>query len=148
MVATMSLDAFNIALAKAGAGLTWSYPCLIWIADYLRDATGEDFAKGWRGIEWDEARARRELATLARAGEGRTAIEAAMDGFAKAHGWPEAEGPQQGAVMIGCYTSPDGDVGVPAIFDGRRRWLISGTGAATITLAAPARIWEIPKCAG
>lgn len=130
-------------MARASGGLDWSYPCLIWIADYLRDATGRDPAAAWRTIRWDEAKARHELGRLAVGGEGATAVERALDAIAKRDGWLVADGPRQGAVMIGCLTSEDG-VGVPAIFDGERRWIVSNDGHGWTSVAAkPERMWEI-----
>lgn len=141
------MNAFNIAMARAAHGLDWSYPCLIWLADYLRDATGTDWAAAWRDRTWSENTARRELARIAIGGSGRTAVECAMDRAARQHGWLEAECPMQGAVMVGVYTDPDGEVGIPAIFDGSRRWMHAGTGAVTITAAPPERMWEVPCAA-
>lgn len=137
------MNAFNLALARASHGLTWEYPCLIWLADFIRDETGKDPAAAWRSMGWTERTARRELSLLARGGEGRTAVEMAIDVMAKREGWIEEDAPMQGMVMIGVYTEPDGDIGVPAIFDGERRWLVSGTGAATITAKPPERLWVI-----
>ncbi|MGV3649836.1 MAG: hypothetical protein ACO1OK_00290 [Devosia sp.] len=136
-------QAFEAAIARAAQGLHWDLPCLIWLADYLAQATGRDPASDWRGVSWTERRARLELARLARGGAGRTAVECALDVVARRQGWAEADGPRQGLVMVGVYTSND-DVGVPAIFDGDRRWLLSGTGMATITLAPPERMWIVP----
>ena len=84
---------------------------------------------------------------LAAGGEGETAVEKAVDNLARAVGWEAADGPRQGAVMIGVYTAEDG-IGVPAIFDGESRWIVSNTGNGWATLsAAPERIWEIPHAA-
>lgn len=136
------MTAFDDAMTRAGRGLDWSYPCLIWIADYLRDATGADFAADWRGIAFDEPQAKRELARLAIAGNGATAVERALSGLAIRFGWLERDGPQQGAVMIGVYTDPNGE-GYPAIFDGWKGWLVAFTGKATVLRVPPARMWEI-----
>lgn len=139
----MNMNAFNIALSRASSGLTWGYPCLIWIADYVRDETGKDWAKRWRGIEWDEQSARHHLARLAVRGEGGTAVERTMDGFAKDAQWEEVDGARQGMPMIGVYDGPDG-VGVPAIFDGSRRWVYSNDGAGLrSTPNPPKRMWVI-----
>jgi hypothetical protein len=35
------MTAFDDAMTRAGSGLDWSYPCLIWVADYLRDYDGQ-----------------------------------------------------------------------------------------------------------
>ena len=131
------------AMTRASRGLDWSYPCLIWIADYVRDETGADPASGWRHIVWDEATAKASLARLAVHGEGASVVERALDFIAKREGWEQADGPRQGAVMIGVFTAEDG-VGVPAIFDGDRRWIVSNTGTGWVSLPnAPPRIWEI-----
>ena len=133
------------AIARARSGLDWSYPCLIWVMDYVAEATGRDPAAAWRHLAWDEATARRELGRAAVAGEGETAVERALDAAAKREGWVEADGPHQGAVMIGVFTAPDG-VGVPAIFDGQDRWIVSNTGKGITSLAEkPRRIWEIVR---
>jgi hypothetical protein len=134
----------SAAIARANRGLDWSYPCLIWIADYLRDATGIDHASAWREIAWDEATARSELSRLAVPGKGKTAVERAVDAIAARSGWQEAEGPRQGAVMIGVYRIEG--IGHPAIFDGQKRWIISIDGrGVTIVDAAPDRMWEVPR---
>lgn len=139
------LNAFNIAMARAALGLDWSYPCLIWVMDYVRDETGVDYAANWRGIQWTKSRAMREMAKVADDGGGLTLVDKALDATALRHGWPEREGGQQGAVMVGCYTSSD--IGIPAIYDGHGRWLLCGTGAAMVTRAEPDRVWEVPRCA-
>jgi hypothetical protein len=111
--------------------------------DYVAEATGRDPAAAWRHLNWDEATARRELGRAAVAGTGETAVERALDAAAQREGWAEAEGPRQGAVMIGVFEAEDG-IGVPAIFDGQDRWIVSNDGRGVTTLAeAPKRIWEI-----
>lgn len=140
------------AIARANRGLDWSYPCLIWIADYLRDATGRDPAESWRHVKWDEAGARHSLARLAVAGEGETAVERALDAIARRDGWIESDLMMQGAVMVGVYDAAslidgqDERIGVPAIYDGQRRWLVSndGNGVASIEIK-PRRMWEVPR---
>lgn len=155
------------AMARAERGLDWSRPCLIWIADYLRDVTGQDPAADWRAIRWDEATAKGQLARLAAKGRGVTAVERALDVIARRDGWEPAEGPQQGAVMIGVYNAqplmrsdlPDriaGDVagveavregliGVPSIFDGQKRWIVSNDGRGWTSIALqPYRMWSVP----
>ena len=140
-------EAVAHAIARARSGLDWSYPCLIWVADFVRDATGTDYASDWRGVEWTEATAKHALTRLAAGGEGETAVEKAVDNLARAVGWEAADGPRQGAVMIGVYRAEDG-IGVPAIFDGESRWIVSNTGKGWRTLsAAPERMWEIPHAA-
>jgi len=135
------------AIARARSGLDWSYPCLIWVADFVREATGTDYASDWRGVKWTEATAKHALTRLAAGGEGETAVEKAVDNLARAVGWEAADGPRQGAVMIGVYRAEDG-IGVPAIFDGESRWIVSNTGKGWRTLsAAPERMWEIPHAA-
>lgn len=137
------MSAVADAIARASRGLDWSYPCLIWLADYIRDATGRDPAESWRHVEWNEERARHSLARLAAAGEGETAVERALSVIASRDGWEAADGPRQGAIMVGCYSSPDGE-GAPAIFDGSRRWIVSITGKGwTSVEAPPQRMWEI-----
>lgn len=137
------MTAITAAIARASRGLDWSYPCLIWVADYLSDATGRDPAESWRHVNWNEEAAKHSLARLAAAGEGDTAVERALSVIASREGWEPADGPRQGAVMIGVYTSPDGE-GAPAIFDGSRRWIVSinGTGWTSVE-AAPGRMWEV-----
>lgn len=138
------MTAFDDAFACAARGLDWSHPCLVWVADYLAAATGRDPAAEWRQIGWDEPVARRELARLAVAGQGDTAVERALDTVAQREGWIERDGPQQGAVMIGVYRAlDDASVGVPAIFDGWRGWLVTYFGTATVLMEKPLRIWEI-----
>lgn len=137
------MTALANALARAQSGLDWSYPCLIWVADYLRDATGQDPAAAWRAVEWSEARARQSLAKLALGGTGKTAVEKALDRRARDLGWIERDAPMQGAVMVGVFTSADG-VGVPAIFDGQSRWIVSHDGQGWVsTVQKPERIWEV-----
>jgi hypothetical protein len=136
------VDALNIAIARAAAGLTWEYPCLIWVADYLKDAANYDPAANWRNLTWSERVARRELASLARGGVGKTAVECALDAIAKRDGWIERDVAMQGAVMIGVGSVDD--VGVPGIYDGEKRWLVAGRGDAVLTRAQPERMWEVP----
>ncbi|CAN7585978.1 hypothetical protein LJR016_004323 [Devosia sp. LjRoot16] len=137
------MQAVANAIARARSGLDWSYPCLIWIADYVRDATGTDYAFDWRAVQWDETTAKRALARLAAGGNGSTAVERAIDVMARALGWAEVDGNRQGAVLIGVFDADDG-VGVPAIFDGENRWIISNDGeGVTVTGVLPKRMWEI-----
>lgn len=139
------MSAIANAMTRAGRGLDWSYPCLIWVADYLRDELGRDPAEAWRDMVWDEQRARGQLARLAVAGEGATAVERALDVIATRDGWAPADGPRQGAVMVGVFTSEDG-IGVPAIFDGQDRWIVSNDGQGWASIKGqPSRIWEIAR---
>lgn len=134
------------AIARARSGLDWSYPCLIWTFDYVRDATGTDYAAPWRVARWDEASARFALVRAAAGGNGATAVEKALDRLAREQGFIECGGPRQGAVMIGVYDAEEDGVGVPAIFDGESRWIVSNTGKGWATLsAAPKRMWELPR---
>lgn len=138
------MDARAAALERAEAGLTWQYPCLIWMADYLRDETGRDPAADWRSIDWTEATAKRELAKLAIAAHGDNAVARALDAIARRDGWIETDVPMQGAIMVGVLTI--GDEGAPAIFDGQSKWISSVTGRGwTITGHHPERMWEIPR---
>lgn len=131
------------AMMRAERGLDWSYPCLVWVADFVRDATGRDPAAAWRGVSWDEAKAKAELGRLAVGGEGETAVERALDRVARRDGWEEADGPRQGAMMIGVYTGPDG-IGIPAIFDGAKRWVVSVDGKGWTSIGEPPRrMWEV-----
>ncbi|MDB5540520.1 MAG: hypothetical protein JWQ89_2247 [Devosia sp.] len=133
------------AIARARSGLDWSYPCLIWVFDFVRDATGTDYAAPWRRDAWDEATAKAVLARVAAGGRGDTAVEKALDRLAREQGFEEVDGPRQGAVMIGVYDAENG-VGVPAIFDGEDRWIISNDGkGVTVTGIAPKRMWEIVR---
>lgn len=137
------MQAVANAIARARSGLDWSYPCLIWIADYVLDATGTDYASDWRAVQWDEATAKRALARLSAGGNGSTAVERAIDVMATLTGWQEVDGNQQGAVLIGVFDAEDG-VGVPAIFDGENRWILSNDGkGVTVTGVLPKRMWEI-----
>lgn len=136
-------SAVSKAIARARSGLDWSYPCLIWIADYVLDATGIDYASDWRAVQWDEATAKRALARLAAGGNGTTAVERTVDVMARALGWPEVDGNRQGAVLIGVFDADDG-VGVPAIFDLDSRWILSNDGrGVTVTGVSPRRMWEV-----
>lgn len=131
-------------MARADRGLDWSYPCLIWAADYVRDATGHDPAAEWRRPKWTEARAFAELKRLAAGGEGETEVERALDRIAMREGWIETDAAMQGAVMLGVYTSVD-QIGVPACFDGQDRWIISNDGKGWQSIGAkPNRMWEVP----
>lgn len=136
------MNPFNSALVRASRGLDWSYPCLIWVADYLLEATGIDYALDWRGVVWTEESARRALARLAAGGRGESPVEKAIDVLANAVGWQDRDGPRQGAIMLGIFTDPDG-VGFPAIYDGGKGWLVAFKGDATIVQQTPERMWEI-----
>lgn len=155
--------AFGEAFSRAASGLDWSYPCLIWIADYLKAETGRDPAAGFRHVAWNEAGAKASLARLAVAGEGQTAVERTLDFIAKRDGWQARDGAQQGACMIAVFNSfalcpsrPNGreaqplgpddpTIGIPAIFDGWRGWLVCYFGVATILRGQPVRIWEVAR---
>lgn len=137
------MTAFDTAVSRAAGGIDWSYPCLIWVADYLKEATGVDFAADWRGMAFDEPLVLRELAKLAAGHVGVSAVERAMTGLAERYGWQERDGPQQGAIMVGVYTDPRDSAGFPAIFDGWRGWLVAYFGNATVLRERPNRIWEI-----
>jgi len=138
------------AIARASRGLDWSYPCLIWIADYVWDVTGVDPAAALRHVEWDQTGAQRHLARLARRGEGETDVERALDYIAKRDGWVEVECAMQGAAMIGVY---DGAMqfgpvwrptGFPGIYDGQKRWICSTDGASVSSVdMKPKRMWEL-----
>lgn len=133
------------ALARARRGVDWSRPCLIWIADFVLDATGIDHATGWRGRTWDEASALAELRRLAGGGRGECDVERAIDAFASNLGWEAAEGPRQGAVMVGVYRGL-ADNGSPAVFDGADRWIVALLGGGWKSLRAdPDRMWEVPR---
>lgn len=139
----MASGAVARAMWRARRGLDWGYPCLIWAMDYVADATGHDPAAAWRHLDWDEAVAKRELARAAVPGQGSSAVERALDATARREGWAEADGARQGAVMLGVFEAEDG-IGVPAIFDGQDRWIVSNDGRGVTTLAAmPKRIWEV-----
>lgn len=139
------MNAVANAIVRARSGLDWSYPCLIWVFDYVLEATGIDYAAPWRVARWDEAAARASLLHAAAGGKGSTAVEKALDRLARERGLEECDGPRQGAVMIGVYDTDEDGVGVPAIFDGERRWIVSNTGKGWSTLSAkPKRMWELP----
>lgn len=140
--------AISLAIARARVGLDWSRPCLIWLADYLLDAGYRDIAADWRGIAWGDVRSRRELVLLARRGQGGSPVGAVMDWLAREHGWEAADGPRQGAVMVGVFDALAAD-GVPAIFDGRDRWIAGGVaGGVTSIGRMPDRAWEVKLAAG
>jgi hypothetical protein len=139
------MNAVANAVGKARSGLDWSYPCLIWVFDYVLEATGVDYAAPWRRERWDEASARLSLLRAAAGGKGTTAVEKALDRLAREQAFEECDGPRQGAVMVGVYDTEDDGVGVPAIFDGEGRWIISNTGKGWSTLSVPPkRMWELP----
>ena len=139
------MSAIANAIARARSGLDWSYPCLIWVFDYVCEATGTDYAAPWRVARWDEASARAALVRAAAGGKGSTAVEKAIDRLAREQSFEECDGPRQGAVMIGVYDTEDDAVGVPAIFDGESRWIVSNTGEGWSTLSVPPkRMWELP----
>lgn len=135
--------AISQAIARARAGLDWSRPCLIWLADYLVDAGHRDIAADWRGIGWGEVRSRRELVLLARRGTGGSPVGCVMDWLAREHGWDAADSARQGSVMVGVYDQLAAD-GVPAIFDGQDRWIAGLVGGGWSSLRAmPDRAWEV-----
>lgn len=124
-------------------GIDWGYPCLLWVADYLLDETGRDFAEAFRAVEWNERRAMRQLLALAMQGHGECLVERALDAAARWNGWEEADGPRQGAVMIGVYRRVSAN-GTAAIFDGESRWIAGVLGGGVITSGAlPERMWEV-----
>ena len=135
------------AIARARAGLDWSRPCLIWLADYLVDEGHPDIAAEWRGIGWGEVRSRRELVLLARRGAGNSPVGCVMDWLARKHRWEPADSARQGAVMVGVLDGLAAD-GVPAIFDGQDRWIagIGGGGWSSIR-TMPDRAWEVSEIA-
>lgn len=138
------MSALAAAMARADRGLAWDYPCLVWVADYLRDATGRDPAAEWRAIEWSQDVALTELQKIAAHGVGDTDVERALDAIGRREGWVEATEPHQGAVMVGVFEA--GEIGVPAIFDGGRRWIVSNDGKGWRSmLVAPKRMWEIVR---
>jgi hypothetical protein len=147
------MTAITAAMARASRGLDWSYPCLIWIADYVRDATGKDPAEALRHVVWDQRNAQRHLKRLAKLGTiGDTDVERALDYIARRDGWIEADAMMQGATMIGVFDAAMafGPVwqrtGAPAIFDGQNRWLCSTDGASVSSVGLrPKRMWEIPN---
>lgn len=147
------MTAITAAMARASRGLDWSYPCLIWIADYVRDATGKDPAEALRHVVWDQRNAQRHLKRLAKLGTiGDTDVERALDYIARRDGWIEADAMMQGATMIGVFDAAMafGPVwqrtGAPAIFDGQNRWLCSTDGASVSSVGMkPKRMWEIPS---
>lgn len=138
------MDAVKHAIARAERGIDWRYPCLLWVADYLLEATGVDYASGWRRVEWDEASAKRALVRLASGGNGVSAVERALDNMAQVLDWEPAEENRQGAVMIGVFNGLAAD-GVPAIFDGTDRWIAGHVegGAVTSIGKFPDRAWEV-----
>lgn len=138
------MDAVKHAMQRAERGLDWSYPCLIWVADYLLEATGVDYASGWRRMEWDEASAKDALVRLAAGGSGVSAVEKTLDNMAQVLDWEPVEENRQGAVMIGVFNGLAAD-GVPAIFDGTDRWIAGHVGGKSVTSvgAFPDRAWEV-----
>lgn len=140
------MTAIENAIARARRGIDWHYPCLIWVADYLLDATGVDYAIGWRRRAWDEPSAKRALVALSRGGRGISAVEKALDNMAEAQGWERAEENRQGAVMIGVY-SDLAENGSAAVFDGTDRWIVAQLGGGCVSIGQfPDRAWEV-SCA-
>lgn len=135
------LNAFNLALARAGHGISWSYPCLLWFADYVIDATGFDPASEWRSVEWDEATGRRIMDEIGDGMMGSTPVEKALAATAERHGWAQTDAPQQGSIMVGAYSFHG--TGVAAIFDGDKRWAIGHEDGLRITPLSPERMWVI-----
>lgn len=131
-------------MAAAHRGIGWEYPCLIWVADYLREEVGTDFAAAFRqGGKWGERRALLLLRGLALQGRGACLVERAMDAMATAHGWAEAGENRQGAVMIGVFRdlAPNGS---PAIFDGTSRWICAVLGGGMLSMGRfPDKVWEV-----
>lgn len=136
-------SALSNAVARARLGLDWSRPCLIWLADYLVDEGYHDIGAEWRGITWGDVRSRRELLLLARCGQGDSPVGCVMDWLAREHGWEPASDRRQGAVMVGVYDYLAAD-GVPAIFDGRDRWITGQVGGGVTSLGQmPDKAWEV-----
>ena len=126
-------------------GVDWEYPCLLWIADYLLDETGYDYARELRHIQWNERRSMRHLRALAVQGHGKKLVERALDALARGHGWEAADECRQGAVMVGVFRdmAPNGS---PAIFDGESRWICAALGGGMIsTNRLPHRVWEVKQ---
>lgn len=131
------------AIDRARRGIDWSYPCLIWVADYLLAATGVDYASGFRRVEWDEATAKKTLVRLAAGGQGRSAVEKTLDTMARQLGWEPVEENRQGAIIIGVY-SDLADNGSAAIFDGTDRWIVAQLDGGCISMGRfPDRAWEV-----
>lgn len=133
-------------MERAAGGLDWSRPCLLWVADYILEATGVDYALGWRNREWTEASAKEALIRLSAGGDGASAVEKALDNMARAQGWEPVDGNRHGAVLIGVFNGigPDGE-GVPAIFDGESRWIVGHVGGRRVDSVGlfPDRAWEV-----
>lgn len=145
-------DALVRAIKEAEAGLSWDRPCLLWIANFIRDATGKDPAAALRHVVWDQRNAQRHLKRLSKLGTGETDVERALDYIAKREGWIEADFAMQGATMVGVYDAAMAfgpiwqRTGAPAIFDGQNRWLCSTDGASVSSVGLkPKRMWEIPS---
>lgn len=137
------MDAVKHAIARAERGIDWNYPCLIWVADYLLEATGVDYASGFRRVEWDEPSAKRALVRLSGGGKGASAVEKALDIMAQELGWEAVEENRQGAVMIGVY-SDLAENGSTAVFDGTDRWIVAQLGGGCVSIGRfPDRAWEV-----
>lgn len=135
------MNAFNLALARAANGISWSYPCLLWFADYVIDATGFDPAYDWRAVEWNEASSRQIMDEIGAGMDGTTPVARALTATARRHGWERVTAAQQGSIMVGAYAF--GEVGVAAVFDGDKRWAIAHEDGLRITPLPPERMWVI-----
>lgn len=138
---TDPMNAFNIAIARAGHGISWSYPCLLWFADYVIDAIGFDPASEWRDVDWNEESARRIMAEIGAGMPGKTPVAKALTATARKHGWERVTASRQGSIMVGAYSFAE--TGVAAIFDGDKRWAIAHEDGLRITALPPEMMWVI-----
>ena len=134
------MTAYARAFARAADGITWSYPCLIWVSDYALDLTGNDPAERFRSWVWDERKSMRAMASAGRGMPGTSPVERALHDIAERCEWFEVEEPQ--GHCVGVYDL--GEIGVPAIYDGASRWLVATADGAIVTAHAPKKIWRLP----
>lgn len=133
---------FANALARASRGIDWSRPCLIWLCDYVVEVTGHDPAARWRHYDWTETRAKRAMASAGRFHSGASPVERALREAAKTGGWVETTAPR--GPCVGVFNSETVPLGLPAIFDGRDRWLLATADGAVTTKTTPSRMWSLP----
>jgi uncharacterized protein DUF6950 len=139
---SLRAGAFGAAFDAAMMPFSWRYPCLLWLADYIKQVTGTDPAADWRGVTWDQEKAQAALARLAAdAPLGRSDLEWVLIKMADRHGWQWRGAGEQGA-EIGVHEL-DGQ-GFPSIrnpADGL--WLLNATDGLRTTRRWPASAWGL-----
>lgn len=138
------VDAYLAAFNSASRGFRWDYPCLIWLADFVLAATGNDPALDYRDREWDHKSAVAALLGIvsreAHNGEkifveDYTAV--AVRAFARRFNWPE----NGDLPAIGAYAETE--FGVPAISIHKDQWLRYATSGAHVIRTPPPVIWSL-----